>query len=312
MNFANLALTTVAVCSAVAITSCGNSINPNPKEGEVVTVDVEDATFELVYVAPGSFTMGATPENEGIDTFTELPTHRVTLSKGFFIGTTEVTQEQWETVMGNNPSQVKTFADKEDKTLPVTDITWAEANRFVKKLSEMTGYKFRLPTEAEWEYAARGGTETPYFFSGNPKDFSDQGFWRKFFDAKTDSISSYVIYSKNSQNKTQEPNLVKANPFGLKNMMGNVMEYCADKYDPEAYKKQGDNAVNPLSTEGEEWVVRGGNYTSDAADLRCAARDYTKHDLWLKTDPQQPKSIWWYSDIRGIGFRVVCENVPNQ
>ena len=69
----------------------------------------------------------------------------------------------------------------------------------------------------------------------------------------------------------------------------------------------GESVTNPLVTEGTEWVVRGGNYTSDAADLRSAARDYTKHEAWLKTDPQQPKSIWWYSDIRGIGFRVVCE-----
>ena len=101
--------------------------------------------------------------------------------------------------------------------------------------------------------------------------------------------------------------MVKANPFGLKNMLGNVMEYCADKYDPEAYSKRGESVTDPLVTEGTEWVVRGGNYTSDAADLRSAARDYTKHEAWLKTDPQQPKSIWWYSDIRGIGFRVVCE-----
>ena len=116
-----------------------------------------------------------------------------------------------------------------------------------------------------------------------------------------------MIYGKNSKNKTEEPDLVKANPFGLKNMLGNVMEYCADKYDPEAYAKSGSSATDPLVTEGTEWVVRGGNYTSDAADLRCASRDYTKHEAWLKTDPQQPKSIWWYSDIRGIGFRVVCE-----
>ena len=209
------------------------------------------------------------------------------------------------------------FSNPAYNDYPVVGVTWEQANAFcawrtdylLKGLGPEARYvqRYRLPTEAEWEYAARGGTETPYFFTGNPKDFSDQGFWRKFFDAKTDSISSFVIYAKNSKNRTQEPGEVKANPFGLKNMLGNVMEYCADKYDPQAYSKGGESVTNPLITEGEEWVVRGGNYTSDAADVRSAARDYTKHDAWLKTDPQQPKSIWWYSDIRAIGFRVVCE-----
>ena len=90
-------------------------------------------------------------------------------------------------------------------------------------------------------------------------------------------------------------------------MLGSVMEYCADEYSPDAYKKGGASVKDPIIKEGTEWVVRGGNYTSDASKLRSASRDYTKHDAWLKTDPQQPKSIWWYSDIRGIGFRVVCE-----
>jgi len=85
------------------------------------------------------------------------------------------------------------------------------------------------------------------------------------------------------------------------------MEYCADKYDPGAYGKGSRDVTDPLVTDGVEWVVRGGNYTSDASDLRAAARSHTRHEEWLKTDPQQPKSIWWYSDIRGIGFRVVCE-----
>lgn len=85
-------------------------------------------------------------------------------------------------------------------------MTHYAAETFCQWLSKKTGKTYRLPTEAEWEYAARGGTETPYFFTGNPKDFSDQGFWRKFFDAKTDSIGSYVIYSKNS--KTRRKNRI--------------------------------------------------------------------------------------------------------
>ena len=85
------------------------------------------------------------------------------------------------------------------------------------------------------------------------------------------------------------------------------MEYTADKYDAEAYGKRTAPIRDPLVTTSNEWVVRGGNYLSDAAELRSAARSHTEHEAWLKTDPQQPKSIWWYSDIKGIGFRVVCE-----
>jgi len=96
----------------------------------------------------------------------------------------------------------------------------------------------------------------------------------------------------------------------LKHMLGNVMEYCADKYSTDAYSKTDIQVKNPIETSGDEYVVRGGNYVSDASELRSAARGHTQHEAWLKTDPQQPKSLWWYSDFRGIGFRVVCE--PNK
>ena len=166
---------------------------------------------------------------------------------------------------------------------------------------------FRLPTEAEWEYAARGGTTTPYFFEGNPKKYTNEGFWNKLFGVDTTNINGYVVYANNSMDKTQEPSKVRANPFGLKNMLGNVMEYCADKYDAEAYKHWKDGDKDPLNEKGQEYVVRGGSYRDDASALRCATRGHTENDAWLKTDPQNPKSIWWYSDIKGIGFRVVCE-----
>ena len=87
-----------------------------------------------------------------------------------------------------------------------------------------------------------------------------------------------------------------------------VMEYCSDFYAPDAYAHIQDGAQDPKGpAEGSEYVVRGGCYADGAALVRCAARDHTRHDEWLRTDPQNPKSIWWYSDIKGIGFRVVCE-----
>ncbi|OAV70253.1 Serine/threonine-protein kinase pkn1 [Bacteroidales bacterium Barb4] len=291
-----------------------------------------DVSFTMIAVPGGTFQMGS-GEKEPFRKADESPQHKVTLSP-FFMAETEVTWSQFwsfyahtmsegrtppEAVYANNSNPDADAVSGPTPPFGLPDQGWGGGNRpaitmthyaaetFCQWLSKQTGKKYRLPTEAEWEYAARGGTETSYFFPGSPKDFSNTGFMRKFFDAKTEVISDHIIYGNNSKNRTQEPDLVKANPFGLKNMLGNVMEYCADKYDPKAYGKAGNSVTDPLVTEGEEWVVRGGNYTSDAADLRASARDYSKHEAWLKTDPQQPKSIWWYSDIRGIGFRVVCE-----
>ncbi|MDR2921404.1 MAG: SUMF1/EgtB/PvdO family nonheme iron enzyme [Tannerella sp.] len=289
-------------------------------------------SFNMVAIPGGTFKMGSSPKEE-FHNADEAPVREVTVSS-FFMAEIEVSwNEYWafyaetmsegrtppEAVYANNsnpdvdavsgptppfgfPDQGWGFGER-----PAITMTHYAAETYCQWLSLKTGKKYRLPTEAEWEYAARGGTETPYFFEGKPKDYSDQGFMRKFFSAKTEIISDYVIYDKNSKNRTQEPGSVKPNPFGLKNMLGNVMEYTSDKYDPEAYSKGGDKATNPSVKEGTEWVVRGGYYNSDAADLRVAVRNYTRHDDWLKTDPQQPKSIWWYSDIKGIGFRVVCE-----
>ena len=289
-------------------------------------------SFDMISIPGGTFQMGSS-EKESLRKDDEGTVRNVTLSP-FFMSEIEVTWDMYwafyaktasegrtppETAYANNsrpdvdaitgPTPPFGFPDRGWGwgNRPAITMTHYAAETFCQWLSLVTGKKYRLPTEAEWEYAARGGTETPYFFEGNPKSFSNEGFWRKFKAASTDPIASYVVYVNNSKNRTQEPSSVKANPFGLKNMLGNVMEYCADKYDPNAYSKTGDNVTNPLSTEGTEWVVRGGNYTSDASDVRSAARNYSRHDEWLKTDPQQPKSIWWYSDINGIGFRLVCE-----
>jgi len=289
-------------------------------------------SFNMKAIPGGTFIMGS-PEKEPFHKADESPAHSVSLNR-FFMAEVEVTWEQYwafyaqtmsegriapEMVYANNSRPDVDAVSGPTPPFGIPDQGWGGGNRpaitmthyaaetFCLWLSKKTGKKYRLPTEAEWEYAARGGTQTPYFFEGNPADFSNEGFWRKFFKAKTNTITDYVIYVNNGKNKTQEPDVIQPNPFGLKNMLGNVLEYCQDKYDPQAYSNRSGTVHNPLVTDGEEYVVRGGNYTSDAAGVRCAARDYTRHVAWLKTDPQQPQSIWWYSDIKGIGFRVVCE-----
>ena len=290
--------------------------------------------FEMVAIPGGTYKMGS-PDKEKFRKDDEGPVRDVTLSP-FFMAKVEVSwDEYWsyhiETVSeGRIPPNVMkerninafTVDAISGPTAPFGDPTqgWGAGSRpaitmthysaeiYCKWLSAKTGKKYRLPTEAEWEYAARGGTETPYFFEGSPKKYSSQGWWNKMFGPDTAFIDRYVVYELNSNTRTQEPSVVRENPFGLKNMLGNVLEYCQDFYAPDAYSKTGTSVTNPKGPEeGTEYVVRGGNYTNDAADVRAASRFSTQTDEWLKTDPQQPKSIWWYSDIKGIGFRVVCE-----
>ena len=289
-------------------------------------------SFNMIAVKGGSFKMGS-PDNEPFHKSDEGPVRTVTVSP-FFIGEVEVSWDEFWTFFAatmsegrvdpnevmehnaNNPDMVTgptpPFGIPDQGwgggKRPAITMTHYSASVYCMWLSRVTGKHYRLPTEAEWEYAARGGSENPYFFPGDPKRFTKEGFRNKLFGVDTTNINRYVVYELNSNGKTQEPNFVKANPFGLKNMLGNVMEYCSDYYNEKAYSQTGTTVTNPKGPEtGEEHVVRGGNYYFDAKDLRSAARGYTKTTDWLKTDPQQPKSIWWYSDIKGIGFRVVCE-----
>ncbi len=295
-------------------------------------------SFDMIAIPGGTFQMGSS-DNEKFRRDDEGPVRNVTVSP-FFMGKVEVTwDEYWtfhmETASEGRiaPSIIKERnlnAETPDAISgptppfgtpdqgwgggmrPAITMTHYSAEIYCKWLSKITGKKYRLPTEAEWEYAARGGTEMPYFFGGSPKKYSDRGWWNKMFGPDTAVINSFVIYKLNSGMRTQEPSRVKENPFGLKNMLGNVLEYCSDWYAPDAYSKTGASVTDPKGPEeGTEHVIRGGNYTDDAADVRAATRYCTKTEEWLKTDPQQPKSIWWYSDIKGIGFRVICEPDPS-
>lgn len=192
---------------------------------------------------------------------------------------------------------------------PVISISYHAAEIYCKWLSLVTGKKYRLPTEAEWEYACRAGTTTPYYFPGDPEKYQKSGLRSRFSKNDTAIINRYIVYRENSSARTQEPEFVKPNPFGLRNMTGNVAEFCSDWYTNDPFSGNTDSVIkDPAGPEsGNEHVIRGGSYSDLAGNLRSAARDSTRTEDWLKTDPQMPKSIWWYSDCFYVGFRVVCD-----
>jgi formylglycine-generating enzyme required for sulfatase activity len=284
-------------------------------------------TFDMIAIPGGQFPMGS-PRNEKLRKPDEGPVHPVKLTR-FFMAKVEVSWDEYLEFFKATSSQGRKEAEANENvdaisgptppwgapdqgwgkgSRPAITMTWKSANTYCKWLSKVTGKKYRLPTEAEWEYAARGGTRTPYFFAGDAKKYTSEGFLKRILGADTTTIQSYVAYKENSQSQTFEPAAVKANPFGLKNMLGNVNEFCADYYSPTAYQAYKKGAVDPKGPKkGQEHVIRGGSFKSDAKDVRCASRDFTKTKAWLVTDPQMPKSVWWYSDCVDIGFRVVCE-----
>jgi formylglycine-generating enzyme required for sulfatase activity len=295
------------------------------------TIPNTTVSINMKAIPGGTFKIGS-PENEPLRKPDEGPQKEVKVSS-FFMSEIEITWDVYlafysataaegrstdtegtrtegdvDAISGPTPPYGQPDQNWGLGNRPAITMSYHSAETFCKWLSQVTGKTYRLPTEAEWEYAARGGTETPFFFEGDVKDFAEKGFFGKMFGKENDAINKYVIYEKNSNAKTQEPENVEANPYGLKNMLGNVAEYCLDWYAEDAYEKLSEGAVDPKGpASGEEHVIRGGTFKSEVSEVRSAARDYTKSEAWMKTDPQMPKSIWWLSDCNYIGFRVVCE-----
>ncbi len=222
---------------------------PKSTTPKTLSFTVNGVTFEMVYVEGGTFTMGATAE-QGEDAFdNEKPAHKVTLDD-YAIGKFEVTQALWAAVMGNNPSRFK----GDDR--PVECVSWVDCQTFVKKLNGLTGKKFRLPTEAEWEYAARGGKKSKgYKYSGS------------------NNLNEVAWYDGNSGSQTHPVGTKKPNELGVYDMSGNVWEWCNDwdgAYSPTA----ANNPVGPSS--GSYRVIRGGGWDFDAGSCRvsCRLRSY--------------------------------------
>ncbi len=199
----------------------------------------------MVYVSGGTFTMGGTSE-QGSDAYDdEKPTHSVTLSS-YYICKYEVTQALWRAVMGNNPSNFK------GDNLPVECVSWDDCQTFINRLNSYTGRNFRLPTEAEWEFAARGGNYSRHYkYSGS------------------NYISDVAWYDGNSSNRTHPVGTKQANELGLYDMSGNVWEWCSDWYGSYSSYSQND-PTGPNS--GSSRVRRGGSWDDYARVCRSSHR----------------------------------------
>ncbi len=251
------------VASDSTITTPADSITMMRNGIEQLSIPVADGiTIDVVYIPGGTFQMGATPEQGTDAAADEKPVHEVTLSP-YYIAATECTQALWEAIMGYNPSVAK------GANLPVTNINVYECHEFVRLLSKKTGYTFRLPTEAEWEYAARGAMESKATkFSGS-------------------NDLAAVAWTSADGNEPHPVATKAPNEIGLYDMSGNVYEICEDEYAPYSSAAQTD----PKGGSSDQQIFRGGGYISAAGDCRTSVRSFAPTD---------------YKDAF-IGFRLAIE-----
>jgi formylglycine-generating enzyme required for sulfatase activity len=250
-EFAGLAANRLKTLEAAKSSTSPSTTSPsttNSSSSSLPRTRTNQTGIEFVLIPAGSFMMGST--NGGSD---EKPVHQVTISQPFYIGRYEVTQAQWQSVMGNNPSNFKDCGGN----CPVEQVSWDDAQKFVNKLNESNdGFRYRLPTEAEWEYACRAGTTGDYY--GNVDDIG----W----------------YFNNSGQKTHAVGGKQPNAFGLYDMSGNVDEWCEDWYDGNYYASS--PATDPQGpNSGPYRVLRGSSWDSFAAGLRSVHRFFSGTDF---------------------------------
>ncbi|MDR1848379.1 MAG: formylglycine-generating enzyme family protein [Bacteroidales bacterium] len=244
----------------------GTTPTPNPNPTVVTqTYTVNGVSFKMVAVEAGSFTMGTDDTSYFYYQYCS-PAHQVTLTNDYWIGETEVTQELWQAVMGSNPSYFQ------GTNLPVETVSWNEVQVFIQKLNQMTGKTFRLPTEAEWEFAARGGNQSHnYLYSGS------------------NDIYAVAWYIDNSNQTTHPVKRKAANELGLYDMTGNVWEWVNDWWSYYTSNSQ----TNPQGpTTGSSRVFRGGSWGNYSFYCRVDYRYFITHG----------------SRYSNIGFRLACSS----
>jgi formylglycine-generating enzyme required for sulfatase activity len=312
MRTSNLILATIVVIcfSGTAFSQDKKSFKPFSQIIPGTSVEIE-----MVPIPGGTFIMGS-PENEPDRKPDEGPQRKVEIDP-FWMGKFEITWEQYEQFMDKNKIALPSSNDKElakkhkvdaitrpsppyedpsynmgkGPDLPAVSMSQYAALTFCKWLSTVTGEFYRLPTEAEWEYACRAGSKTAYSFGNDVKKLDDYGW-----------------HYENSDGKYQKVGTKKPNAWGLYDMHGNVAEWTLDHYFPDFYSRHTNEPVkNPWATPIalEPRTVRGGSYDDDPDMLRSAARLPSDPNRWKARDPQIPKSFWWNTDSPFVGFRIV-------
>ena len=254
---------TQPVSSTASLSTSSTSLNAvgSSTSGSVIIIPVKGGvSIEMVKVEAGSFDMGATSEMQNPYS-DEKPVHRVTLTNNYYVGKYEVTQALWQAVMGSNPSIFK------GDDLPVEEVSWKDCQKFITKLNAMTGKRFRLPSEAEWEYAARGGKKSRgYLYSGS------------------NAIGDVAWYEGNSSFMTHAVGTKQPNELGIYDMTGNVWEWCQDRYGSYSSSPQ----TNPTgAVGGSRRVFRGGSWSYSARRCCTSSRSgyspgYRRYDLGLR------------------------------
>ena len=243
----------------------GGGIGPTGggyRSGDTLAVDLPGGeTMAFVWIEPGTFTMGS-PESEPGREDDEGPQHEVTITQGFWLGKYEITQGEWLAVMETSPWQGREWV-QEDPAHPAVWVTWDDVQAFVVRLDEAAGVdRYRLPTEAEWEYACRAGTTTRWSFGDEEDQLADYAW---YFDNNFDAGLRYA----------QAVGTRRPNPWGLHDMHGSAFEWVQDRFEPYGSEAQ----VDPRGAlEGQSRVRRGGYFADLARYTRCANRWYSSPD----------------------------------